>query len=229
MHVMQWLQGREDTVASLEWSAVSVLLLAIYLNLGRVEAQTFQTTRLPLRRRRPPSGSFGSIRESADWKALEVGETANSLGCPTWMMNRGWEWALEEDIDDAMSPHGDQSPSPKFISKHIVLAKEFMASPSGEAAMGHGGFLPTAISRSLEVRRRVAVDLYLGLHLLLEEQKLDITTPEYVSPGRVDLRVILCQVARWLKWHDFWTVHELGVQEDIDQRHDSGMCKNWHF
>lgn len=223
LHVMQWLKDREDMVTSLEWSAVTILLLSIFLNLGRVESKTFQTTRLPIRRRRPASGSFGSIRELDDWKALEVGETSNSLGCPTWMMNRGWNWALDEDIDDAMSPHGDQSFSPKFVSRHISLAKEFMASPLGEAALGAGGFLPTALSRTFEHRQRVAIDLFMGLHLLLEEQKLDITTPEYASPGRVDLRVVLCQISRWLKWQDFWQVYELGIQEDIDQRHDSDL------
>ena len=222
-HIMQWLEGREDTVASMEWSAVTILLLTIFLNLGRTEAATFQTTRLPFRRRKPASGSFGSIRESDDWKALEVGETANSLGCPLWMMNRGWEWTLDEDLDDALSPHGDQSFAPKFISRHIALAKEFMFSPVGDAAVGTSGFLPTALSRNLETRRKNAMDIFMALHLLLEEEKLDIMTPEYKSPGRADLRVVLCQIGRWLGWHDFWSMYEVGIQEEIDHRHDSGM------
>lgn len=225
-HTMQWLDGREDIVASLEWSAVTILLFAVFLNLGRSDAATFQTTRLPVRKRRPASGSFGSIRESDDWKALEVGETANSLGCPPWMMNRGWEWALDEDLDDALSPHGDQSSAPKFISRHIALAKEFMFSPVGDATIGPSGYLPTALSRSLETKRKNAMDIFMALHLLLEEEKLDVMTPEYKSPGRVDLRVVLCQIGRWLGWYDFWSIYELGIQEDIDQRHDAGMCSS---
>jgi anaphase-promoting complex subunit 1 len=221
-HIMQWVQGREDAITSLEWSAVTILLLTIFLNLGRIDATTFQTTRLPVRKRRPASGSFGSIQESDDWKALEVGETANSLGCPPWMLNRGWEWALEEDVDDHLSPYGDQSSAPRFISRHIALAKEFMSSPLGDAAVGSSGYLPTALSKSLEARRKNAMDIFLALHLSLEEEKLDIMMPEYKSPGRTDLRVVLCQIGRWLGWHEFWSIYELGIQEDIDHRHDAG-------
>ncbi len=163
---------------------------------------------------------------------MEAGETPNSLGCPMWMMEQGWAWALEEDADEAPLPansSGDQGGfATKFMSRHVLLAKTFMASSHGETALGNTGFLPTALSRSLESRRRFAVDLFMGLHLLLEEQKLDIMTPEYNSPGRVALRVVLCRIARWLKWEEFWTFYELGIQEDLDPRHDQGML-SCHF
>ena len=103
-----------------------------------------------------------------------------------------------------------------------------MASPLGEAALGASGYLPTALGRNTDARRKVAVDIFMALHLLLEEQKLDITTPEYVSPGRADLRVLLCQIARWLKWHGFWSIYELGIQEDVDSRHDTGRFQFQH-
>lgn len=224
-HAMQWLQGRDDeSLASIEWSAMTVLILTMFLNLGRTDTTTFQTTRLPVRKRRPASGSFGHIRESDDWMNLEVGETTNSQGCPLWMMNRGWEWALDEDLDGALSPDVDQSSAPSFMTKHIRFAKEFMGSAIGDAAVGSSGFLPTALSRTIESRRQSASDIFMALHLLLEEQKLDIMTPEYTSPGRTDLRVLLCQIGRWLGWRNFWSLYELGIQEDMDHRHDSGMC-----
>ncbi|KAK7423197.1 Anaphase-promoting complex subunit 1 [Neonectria magnoliae] len=220
LHCMQWMTGRDDSVANSEWSAVIVLLLAFFLNLGRIDANPLPTTRLPARKRRPASASFGSLRNSENWKALEAGETSNSLGCPPWMMNRGWEWALDEDMDDALSPQGDLSFSTKFISRHIALAKEYMTSHLGEAAFGASGYMPTALNKTSESRRKVAVDVFMGLHLLLEEEKLDIMTPEFTSPGRADLRVLLCQVSRWLRWQNFSSIYELGIQEDIDQRHD---------
>ncbi|KAM4056581.1 anaphase-promoting complex subunit 1 domain-containing protein [Hirsutella rhossiliensis] len=117
LHVMQWLQDKGESVASVEWSAFATILLASFLNLGRPESRAFQTARLPV----------------------------------------------------------------------------------------------------------LAVDIFMALHLLLEEQKLDITTPEYVALGRVDLRVLLCQIARWLKWHDFSSIYELGIQEDVDPRHDTEL------
>ncbi|PNY28879.1 Negative regulator of mitosis [Tolypocladium capitatum] len=222
IHVMQWLSSQEESVANMEWSAFATLLLASFLNLGRPESNAFKTTRLPVRKRRPASGSFGSIRESEDWRVLEMRETANAIGCPVWMMNRGWQWALD-DADDASSAPSDQSFAPNFLPRHIAFAKEYLASPLGEAAMGPSGYMPTALGKNSDGRRKVAVDVFMALHLLLEEQKLDITTPECLSPGRADLRVLLCQIASWLKWHSFSSIYELGIQEDLDQRHDADL------
>lgn len=222
LHCMQWIGGHGETNTDIEWSAMTVLLLSLFLSLGRTDTKPFPKTRQLPRRRRHPSGSFGSIRESEDWRYLEKTETSNSLGCPTWMMNGGWQWALDEDGDDS----GDENPSTTFISKHIPMAKEYMASVLGETAFGAAGYMPTSLGKSIESRRKVAVDVFMGLHLLLEEEKLDIMTPEFRSPGRADLRVIMCQIARWLRWPSFIAIYEAGIQEDVDQRHDSGMFVN---
>ncbi|KAK2595391.1 Anaphase-promoting complex subunit 1 [Conoideocrella luteorostrata] len=220
LHVMQWLQSHNDGLVDIEWSAMTVLLFASFLNLGRGENAPFKPAQLPVRKRRPASGSFRAFRESEDWKALELGETAHSLGCPSWMMNKGWEWALDEEVDDAASSQSETLLSHKFLAHHIILAKNYLSSPSGDAILGSQGYMPTSLARSSDTRRKVAVDIFMALHLLLDEEKLDITTPEYVSPGRTDLRVLLCQIARWLKWHNFSSVYELGIQEDVDARHD---------
>ncbi|PHH86884.1 hypothetical protein CDD83_9630 [Cordyceps sp. RAO-2017] len=223
LHAMQWLQTKQESIVSVEWSAFATLLLASFLNLGRPESKPSQAPRLPVRKKRSASGSFGSVREFEDWKALEAGETPNALGCPVWMMNRGWQWALDEDGDDASSAGGDQSFAPKFLATHITFAKEFLSSSLGETALGASGYMPLALGKTSDTRRKVAVDVFVALHLLLEEQKLDITTPEYLSPGRVDLRVLLCQIARWLKWHSYTSLYELGIQEDVDPRHDAEL------
>ncbi|GJN82637.1 anaphase-promoting complex subunit 1 [Purpureocillium lilacinum] len=224
LHAMQWLNSQGESVVNVEWSALAVLLFASFLNLGRSDVKPTPAARLPVRRKRPPSGSFGSIKESEDWRALEMSETTNALGCPVWMLNKGWQWALDEDEEPAsLSLQSEHGTSQKFVSRHIALAREYMASPLGEAALGASGYLPTALGRNTDARRKVAVDIFMALHLLLEEQKLDITTPEYVSPGRADLRVLLCQIARWLKWHGFWSIYELGIQEDVDSRHDTDI------
>lgn len=225
LHITQWLQDHMDSSANMEWSATAILLLGSFLNLGREDAAPFKPSQLPVRKRRPASGSFGTIRESEDWRAMQLGETTNSLGCPVWMMNKGWQWALEEELDDNASSQGDALLSSRFLTRHIALAKEYLSTPLGDAAMGQQGYMPMSLARSSETRRKVAVDIFMALHLLLDEQKLDITTPEYVSPGRTDLRVLLCQLARWLRWHSFASIYELGIQEDVDSRHDSGKCR----
>lgn len=224
LHSMQWLQEQEQNqpIADMEWSAMVILLLASFLSLDGKEIKTTSKTQPSMRKSRSAQRLSGSLRDSPDWKALEAGETANSLGFPAWMMNRGWEWVLDEEVDDTMPPPDDHSLFPRFITRHIDLAKRYMASPLGTGAFGSSGYMPTAHSKNMESRRKVAVDLFLGLHLLLEEQKLDIMTPEFVPSGRVDLRVVLCQMARWLRWQSFTAIYEAGIQEDQDYRRASG-------
>lgn len=229
LHAIQWLysQGKADVNA--EWSALTILLLALFLNLDRPELRNPPSERLPVRKRRLPSGSFASIRDSDDWKSLEMGETVNSLGCPAWMINRGWQWVLDDDVDDTTSQSGTQGLGTKFISRHVVLAKEYMGSSFGINALGPSGYLPTSLGRNSEYRRKAAMDIFMALHLLSEEQKLNIMSAEYLPSGRADFRVILCQIARWLKWHNFSSFYELGMQEDLDTRHDQGMVSLFLF
>ncbi|EGX96345.1 20S cyclosome subunit (APC1/BimE), putative [Cordyceps militaris CM01] len=222
LHIIQWLRDQDETFANIEWSAATLLLFSLVLNLGPVKGKPMQTTRLPVRKRRPASGSFGSIRESDDWKALEIGETASSLGCPVWMMNRGWQWALDSN-SESWSANAYQVSSPRFTAKHIVLAREYMASPLGIIAFGPSGYMPTSLHHEDGSRRKAVADIFMALHLLLEEKRLDIMTAEYVSPGRADLRVVLCQIARWLKWYSFSAVYELGIQEVVDEKFDSEL------
>jgi anaphase-promoting complex subunit 1 len=152
-----------------------------------------------------------------------MGEAVNSLGCPAWMINRGWQWVLDDDVEETSSQSSAPGLGTKFISRHVVLAKEYMGSTLGINALGPSGYLPTSLGRTADYRRKAAVDIFMALHLLLEEQKLDIMSAEYLPSGRADFRVILCQIARWLKWHDFAAIYDLGIQEDLDPRHDQGM------
>ncbi|KAG6010545.1 hypothetical protein E4U21_005898 [Claviceps maximensis] len=222
LHIMQWLHSRTDTDPDIEWSAVTILLLASFLNLGHGATASSKSAQLPVRKRGSISGSLVESHESEKWKALKLGEVANSLGCPIWMMNRGWQWVLDDDDNDGdiLSSQNELATIPSFLTRHINLAKDYISSASGDASMGLHGYLPTSLSRSFETRRKIAVDIFMALHLLLDEKRLDITTPEYCSPGRTDLRVLLCQLARWLKWHSFSSIYELGIQEEADPRND---------
>ncbi len=224
LHIAQWLGDQDEAFPNIEWSAVTVLLFALILNTGRPDEKPLPTTRLPLRKRRHASGSFGSIRALDDWKALEAGETESSLGCPVWMTNQGWKWANDaQDAEPALASNPEHATAPKFTARHIVLAREYISSPLGIAAFGAAGYMPTSLARTEESRRRAVVDIFMALHLLLEEGKLDIMTPEQVSPGRADLRVLLSQLARWLRWYGFSGIYELGIQEELDEKYDSGL------
>jgi anaphase-promoting complex subunit 1 len=157
---------------------------------------------------------------------MERAEASNALGCPPWVLNSAWDWALDEESAHTWNSTGDQFPSQNFITRHVALAREFLASPAGESALGASGYLPTSLGKPMEARVKNLSDLIMGLHLLLEEQKLDITTPEYLSPGRASLRAVLCQMVRWLKWKDFLAIYELGLHEEVDPRNDAGLSSS---
>ncbi|PHH79166.1 hypothetical protein CDD82_2561 [Ophiocordyceps australis] len=220
IHAMLWLKDSSDPGASHEWSAFASLVLACFMSLDESGAKDSEPD-APQPKHRTMSGSMASLLESDNWKNMMMGDPMSTLGCPPWMMNRGWQWALDEQADiDSREESQTDTPMPTFLSRQIALAKGFLSSEAGEAALGVSGYMPIALSRSPEIRRKVAVDILMALHLLLEEEKLNIMTPEYLAPGRAELRVILCQITRWLKWPEFWSVYELGIQEDMNPVYD---------
>ncbi|KAF9871267.1 20s cyclosome subunit (apc1) [Colletotrichum karsti] len=222
-HVMIWLRSEDFELADAEWSALVVQLLAIYLALGKSENK--KTPSKPSRgKRRQHSGSFGSIQSLEDWHTLQLHETPNGLGCPGWQQTRGWEWTLDEEMDDDSEATATSSlQESKFMSTHIQYARAYMSSTLGEKAVGSNGYLPTGMQRSAENRGNAAWNIFVAVHLLLEEQKLEIMTPEYSSPGTAQLRVVMCQIAKWLRWDDFVATYELGIQEELDPRYDSEL------
>ena len=222
LHIMQWLQHHHEHVEDPEWSALTILLFSYYLNVGkRIASGT--TMELPLHtpKRSQESGSLTLRRDEKD--AMRIEQIVNSPSFATLVQSSAWQWVLDEGfIDDNTETNStlrERGLSKKFIPRHINFAKEFMNSAQGETALGSAGYMPTALGKSPETRRKVAVDVFMGLHLLLEEQKLDIMTPE---SHRVKLRLVMCQISRWLKWPSFSSEYDLGVQEDVDPHFDTG-------
>ncbi|CCF44508.1 PC_repeat-containing protein [Colletotrichum higginsianum] len=223
-HIMIWVKSEEFEVADAEWSSLVILLLTIYLALGKTKPAQDPPTKPSRGRRRPQSGSFGSIQTLEDWNTLHLYETPNALGCPSWQQTKAWDWTLDEDnSDDTENIINPGLKGSKFMSTHVQYAKGYLASPLGEKAVGENGYLPTGQQRSAENRGNAAWNILVALHLLLEEQKLDIMTPEYASPGTAPLRVVTCQIARWLGWHNFVAMYELGIQEELDPHYDSEL------
>jgi anaphase-promoting complex subunit 1 len=74
-------------------------------------------------------------------------------------------------------------------------------SQTGEAAAGVGGYLPTAMGKDPEIRRNALATILVGLHLLREEMKLDVTTADSDSKA---LSPILAQIGSWLGW-EMWS------------------------
>ncbi|KAK0610167.1 hypothetical protein B0T17DRAFT_127933 [Bombardia bombarda] len=211
-HVMQWvegleLQGLEPTPADLEWSSLVILLLSSFLAL--------EFSKEPLMH--PSSNDFRQSIKSNNWDAMQLYETRNSSACPTWMRKKGWQWLLDGGVlDGANTPGQSSSQSSNFMSVHIRLAKQYLSSNEGTLAFGKEGYLPTAVCRSRESRDMAAWSLMLSLHLLAEEEKLTILSPEESTSGQSDLRGLLCQLAWWLRWQRYKAMYELGMQAEMD-------------
>jgi anaphase-promoting complex subunit 1 len=215
---MKWLPEQGEDIADCEWSSLVIELFALYLALGHSDSSTIKyDSQRPSRRR----ARVSDVPTMLNWDAMQTFDTPNASACPTWMASHAWRWLGDEGHIATGEKDGD-SQKESFVSAHVRYAKQYLASEQGQVALGPAGYLPTALNRSPESRRRAAWSIASALHLLLEEQKLNVMSPEYLSPGRADLRVVLCQIGRWLRWRDFTALHELGIQSDVDTRQESG-------
>ncbi|KAI0007157.1 hypothetical protein F4779DRAFT_523165 [Xylariaceae sp. FL0662B] len=207
--ILAWLRQQDIDVADIEWSAVVIQLMSLYLALGVNEVA-------PTVRDSPKRRSRGFLRSSSgaqidlgDWDAMNVYETPGSLTHPTWVENKAWQWMMEEDDSSlAMFRPSSERDSLDFLSSHAKHALAYLSSCSGEAACGPHGYLPTSPSHNKSTRMRVAQDTFFALHLLLGEQKLDITSCHASPPGPTDLRAVLLQIARWLTWHEWANLYQ---------------------
>ncbi|EHA50327.1 hypothetical protein MGG_03314 [Pyricularia oryzae 70-15] len=220
-HIMQWMaENHEGQVANVEWSCCVIELFVLFLaldpaNVSQDRQGEPRTTR-----------NATAANSSSNWNQMQEFETPRSLVSPAWMQSKGWRWLLEEpQYASLVSQDGSRSSiqGNDFIKQHIELARGFMASATGVQLVGKDGYLPTATGRSLESRRSAAWSIMMGLHLILEEKKLNTLDSESVFPGPADIRVVACQIARWLKWHDFVQLYELGIQTGVDPSRDSDL------
>lgn len=219
-HIMKWMGGQKIDTADREWSSLVIEIFSIFLALSPPSLSLSSSVPHTTTRRRR------SLDPSAGTYARMISFTApNASAFPPWMQSNAWRWMLDESTP-AMPEDLSASSQEDFLTSHIRLAKLYMASAPGQGALGSAGYLPTATSRSPEDRGRAAWAIAYGLHLLLEEEKLDVMVPEYSFVGRANLRVVLCQVGRWLGWHEYVVLHGLGVQVDLHPRNDHGMSQS---
>jgi len=130
---------------------------------------------------------------------------------------------LDETPDAPSIDSTEPVPPNNFLSFHLTLARRWMASAGGLSAFGFEGYLPTALGRMGETRNMAAWSILLALHLLVEEQKLNILSSEYSSPGQTDLKALLHQFSKWLGWHRYAAIYALGVQAEPPSADDLCM------
>lgn len=220
-HVMSWMEESQTDTADHEWSAFIVLILAMFLSLAVSTSGIDDSLEpRPARRlRRSMDVATGSYEKMLPFAAANV-----SL-CPPWTLNNAWKWMVDDETPAI--PQDTTKPSHEdLMTMHVRLARSYMKSDQGHKALMTNGYLPTAPDRDPGDRIGAAWAIICGLHLLVEEGKLDIMQPEHHSPGRADIRALLCQIGQWLGWHEFVALHELGLQTDFEPRNHCGKPAN---
>lgn len=213
--IVKWTEDQSVDTPDLEWSSMVIEVLSLFLSLS--PDLNLASSRSTPRRRKSLDPSAGT------WEKMNTFAAPNASACSPWMQSHAWRWMLEIDTPK-ITPTQPGVGHEDFLTSHIRLAKLFMSSAPGQAALGPAGYLPTALNQSFEDRGRAAWGIAYGLHLLLEEQKLDIMVPECSLLGRANVRVLVCQICSWLGWHEFVTLHQLGLQADISPNNHHGKC-----
>lgn len=225
---MQWLRLESIEAEDPEWCAVVVALFCMVLSLGKLSKPTKNQTHA---KRKSKAGflrsSSGAQSDLENWEIMLEQEAFNGNSTPSWADNAGWSWladdeaVLNDDDSELLSLFEVKSSGRgSFIKRHVKLAREFAGTQFGQNAIS--SCLPTSGERPLESRKAALVDIFICLHLLREEQRLDTTAAESLSTGVTNLSPILAQIARWLGW-DSWIQHyEYEEASLIDIDYDTG-------
>jgi anaphase-promoting complex subunit 1 len=212
--IIAWLHGQGAEVDDIEWSAIVIQIFMMYLTLG-IQIKPEFSDQLPRRRSRGSlRSSSGAWVDLTDWNTMGILETLGSLTHPSWMETKSWQWMMEED--DSPQPFfqsGLDAGDTNFLTSQTKRAMAYKSSHRADGMGGPQEYLPTATPVDEQTRFSHAQDIFMGLHLLLEEQKLDITIP-CTTPGSVDLRAILLQIAKWMRWSQWVQLYELEMPLD---------------
>ncbi|KAJ2986617.1 hypothetical protein NUW58_g4939 [Xylaria curta] len=213
--IIAWNREQNAEVVDMEWSAIVIQILIIYLALG-IKIRPETPSQLPRKRSRSfLRSSSGARIDLADWDAMCDHETPGSLTHPSWAATNAWQWMMEED--DSPQSLFKSGPDTSDTDSLALQTKSALAYMSSHRLVGTSKlyeYLPTALSVDEHARFSHAQEIFMGLHLLLEEQKLNITVPSTNSPGLVDLRAVLLQIAKWMRWTQWIQLYELEMPFD---------------
>lgn len=218
--VMKWLRARETNENDLEWTAMVVVLFSMAIPF--ISGHTPQTPVKTRRRRGLPRSSSGSYADLESWEAMLDQESGSAGVVAPWMNNSAWGWIVEQDAEEedhssAPLTRGrrtstmDQLNSSRttfrknsYLLRCAALTREFLQTPQGTEASGPEGYLPTAESYNENSRRTALCTVFVGLHVLREEQKLSICETEQSRRTLGLLAPVLAQIGRYLGWK-LWT------------------------
>jgi anaphase-promoting complex subunit 1 len=211
--VLRWLKGTAPDAVD-EWTAAVIVLFSM-----AVPFIDGKHNRSLLAQRRKKTGllrsSSGTTIDMTSWETMIEHEVGASDGRLAFLTNPGWNWILDEQpttIKDAVPGSPLRSKPAASFSNDIIgkkstfvvrcatLAREFLQTPAGEGAIGPEGYLPIAVNKDPAQRRAALATILLGLHLLWEEQKLDVRKNHRPAAENGHLPPILAQLGTWMGW-----------------------------
>ena len=211
--VLRWLKSREQKGVD-EWTAAVIVLFSMAVPF--IDDKHNQS---PLAQRRKKTGLLrsgsGTALDTTSWESMMEQEGGTKDGRPAFLASAAWEWVTDEQpatTEDDLS--GSCLPTKPFASvsnimagkkntfiiRCATLAREFLQTPAGEGAIGPEGYLPVAVNKDPEQRRAALATCLIGLHLLREEQKLDVRKSHGTHAEAGQLAPILAQLGTWIGW-----------------------------
>ncbi|KAL2072126.1 hypothetical protein VTL71DRAFT_11469 [Oculimacula yallundae] len=212
-NIMQWIRLESVHSVDEEWTALVITLFALVFGLSSTSMPSQVKSKKKARKVHLRSSS-GVQGDSINWDLMQAEEASHGNPSPAWASNTGWKWLMEDD--EVMSQGSESSKSIftptsseelPFIRRHVELTRKFAGTTFGSESIF--GSLPTSGNRSLEVRKAALTDVFIAIHLLNEEQKLDTMMVDSFSTGQASLAPILAQIARWLQWDTWMQYYEV--------------------
>jgi anaphase-promoting complex subunit 1 len=232
-NAMQWIRLESIETVDTEWTALIVTLFSMVLGLGRKSKSSQNKTHAKKKSRTGfLRSSSGAQSDLESWQMMQTKEASNGNPLPSWAGNSAWKWLSEDDgprrrDSDPISPiftsYDIDSEKLNFVQWHVKLARDFAGSTLGQSTIS--GILPISANRDPDSRRRALVDIFVGLHLLHEEQKLDTMMVDAVSTGVASLTPIITQMALWLGWPSWIKHYEVEEASLLDLDYDSGKSR----
>ncbi|MCJ1295138.1 Anaphase-promoting complex subunit 1 [Xylographa carneopallida] len=244
--VFLWLRIRSPETLNREWTAFVVLLFSMCAVLMR-DRETPATLRQKKRKGALLRSSSGASVDMDNWNTMMSQEADFGGLPPSWLRSAAWAWT--QSSEDVIASNQTSQSSRKatarlsnsqerfhkvvtcksaFLVDCLALAREFTKSQAGSQVFGESGYLPTARSKTADLRHAALPTLLLGLHLFREELKLNLLAALELDA----LAPILAQMGGWLNWQSWgWRGDAYYVleKEDLDNWvFDEGVILNHH-
>ncbi|KAF2500672.1 hypothetical protein BU16DRAFT_502657 [Lophium mytilinum] len=214
----------KDQTSNVEWTALVVTLFTLAVPF--IEDNSIRLTESPKdsqrsHKSRHSSSASKSSESTSAWDAMWGREAARPVS-KSWHTSP-WTWLQESKFTPSTNsrnrpPGGSATISQQsrgrkdFIANCVSLARQFNQTPIGLAANDHWRRL--SATENSDIRCSYLPQILVALHLLREEQKLDVLYIDQLTADVGNLAPVLAQLGHWVRW-DLWS-WKRGTYYDLD-------------